>query len=95
MSSISRILVNTLIIRIFTSMAVSLFKTLDNIATPCSVIHSVIFSIFSVLDIAFCDFQSDFMFPLTEHELSLIFVTDGARIWTSWYFYKQEAPVEP
>src|SRR5210317_1603256 len=37
LKSISRSLVNTLIILMFTAIAFGLFKTLDNMATPCSV----------------------------------------------------------
>lgn len=46
---------------IFTSMAVSLLSKLDNIATPCSVktFGGFLKPIFSLLDITFCDFQSD------------------------------------
>ena len=59
-SSTSRILVNTLIILMFTSMAVSLFSTLDSMPTPCSVntFGSFLNPILSLLDVAFCDFQS-------------------------------------
>ena len=57
-SAYSLSFVNTLMIRMFTSMATSLFKTQDSIATPCSVNA---FGSFLLpphfLDVAFCDFK--------------------------------------
>jgi hypothetical protein len=56
----SRIRLKMRMIYMFTSIAVSLFKTLDNMATPCSAntLGSFRKPIFSLLDVTFCDFHS-------------------------------------
>ena len=59
-SACSRSFVNTLIILIFTSIATSLFKMLDSMATPCSVNAFGSFRLPPQLDVAICDFKYSF-----------------------------------
>jgi hypothetical protein len=71
-NSISRILVNTLITWIFTAMARSLFKTQDNIVTPCSVKQKGAYRkpCLSSLEVAFCVLQSSNSFLFISNKKS-------------------------